>query len=69
MGALHFLDDAFILQDAVSENVAHELELYEQGGELYLRIWIGGSGADMPVVCKLTNEQAAQLADGGSKLR
>ncbi len=68
MSAQHFLDDPFIVQDAITEGVSHELELYELGGELFMHLWIGGSGANMPVICQLTKEQARQLSDGADRL-
>lgn len=48
--------------------VQHELELFQTGGDLLFRLWIGGMGADMPVERRLTKEQAQQLAQDASRL-
>ena len=68
MGALHFLEHEFALADYFTEGLAHDLELYETGGELFLRLWIGGRGADMPVLCRLSQDQAKELAEGANRL-
>jgi hypothetical protein len=68
MGAVHFLEHEFSLQDAYAKNVHHDLELFETGGELFLRIWIGGLGKNSPVVCRLTQSQASNLAEGAEAL-
>ncbi len=64
MGALHFLDHDFDLVDYHTQGVKHTLELYETGGELFLRLWINGRGSDMPVLCRVTRDQAKELAAG-----
>lgn len=69
MGALHFLDHDFNLTDDKSPTETHTLELYETGGGRYLRIWIGGRGTGNEVRCKVTKEQAVQLADAAEYLR
>lgn len=68
MGALHFLEHGTLLADHFTEGLQHELELFEMGGELFLRLWIGGIGADMPVTCRLTQAQAKELAQGAEGL-
>ena len=68
MGALHFLEHGTMLQDHFTEGLQHELELYETGGELFLRLWIGGIGANKPVLCRLSKAQAAQIAEAAEKL-
>ena len=46
MGALHFFD-AGPLPDAVKPGVTHELEVFEMGGELFVRATLSPpSGAD-----------------------
>ncbi len=68
MGALHFLEHGFLLDDHVTNGLQHELELFETGGKLFLRLWVGGIGANMPVECCLTQAQADQLAEGAQYL-
>ncbi len=68
MGAYHCLPESFVLADRERDGLRHELELFENGGELVLRVWIGGRGADMPVDCLLTKAQAEQLAQGAEAL-
>ena len=68
MGAVHFLPHAFRLPDRDRPNIQHELELMEKGGELVLRLWIGGVEANMAVECVLTKAQAEQLANGAQDL-
>lgn len=63
MGALHFIEHGTLLADHVTQGLSHELELFETGGELFLRLWIGGIGANMPVTCRVTLQQAQQLAE------
>lgn len=68
MGANHFLEHEFLLDDHVTQGVQHAVELYQTGGGLYLRLWIGGRGANMPVLCRLTQAQAKELAEGAERL-
>lgn len=68
MGALHFLEHGTLLADHFTEGLQHELELFETGGQLFLRLWIGGIGADMPVTCRLSQAQADELAKGAEAL-
>lgn len=67
MGALHFLDK-LVVPDAYDKSTSHELELFESGGRLFFRIWAGGIGANKPVVCELTPDQARQLSAGADSL-
>ena len=68
MGAAHFLDHEFHLSDLSREGIHHTLELYETGGELFLRLWIGGRGEGDGLICKLTRAQAKELAQGAERL-
>ena len=68
MGATHFLDHNFLLADYFTQGLNHDLELYETGGELFLRLWVGGRGANKPVLCRLTQAQTNQLAQGAQDL-
>lgn len=68
MGAANFLDHDFLLDDYITQGLQHHLELYETGGELFLRLWVGGRGADMPVLCRLSKAQAKELAQGAEGL-
>ena len=68
MGAVHFLEHGTLLADHFTEGLEHEVELFETGGQLFLRLWIGGIGADMPVTCRLTQAQADHLAQGAQSL-
>ena len=66
--AVNFLDHDFQLADAVTEGLQHHVDLYESGGDLFMRIWISGRGNDMPLCLKLTADQARQFADGAERL-
>jgi len=68
MGASPFLDHDFVMEDHRTQGLHHGLDLYEQGNELFLRVWIGGRGSDMPLLCRLTQAQAEQLAEGAQRL-
>ena len=68
MAALHFLEHEFSLPDAYAKAVHHDLELFEMGGERFLRLWTGGLGENKPVVCRLTKKQARDLATGADAL-
>jgi len=68
MGAVHFLPHGFRLPDRSRPDLQHELELFENGGQLFLRVWIGGIEADMAMECVLTKAQAEQLAHGAQEL-
>jgi len=68
MGAVHFLSHEFSLPDARTQGVRHVLELYEHGGQRYLRLWINGIASDMPVVCSLTKAQAEEISEGAQRL-
>jgi hypothetical protein len=68
MGALHFLEHEFSVPDAYKKDVHHDLELFEIGGELFFRLWVGGLGENKPVVCCLTKQQARDLAEGAEAL-
>ena len=68
MGALHFLEHEFSLPDAYTKDLHHDLELFEMGGDLFLRLWVGGQGENKPVVCLLTKPQAHDLAEGAEAL-
>ncbi|KUM02760.1 hypothetical protein AWB61_03075 [Chromobacterium sp. F49] len=68
MGAVHFLDDQFLLADARDDAVEHELELFETGGKRYLRIWVGGIGNGPEILCEITEEQARQLSEAAESL-
>ncbi|WP_406850109.1 hypothetical protein [Chromobacterium phragmitis] len=67
MGALHFLDE-LVVPDAYDKSTFHGLELFETEGRLFFRIWVGGIGADKPLVCELTPSQARQLSAGAEDL-
>ncbi len=68
MGALHFLDDDFITPDP-KRNTEHLVELFEQGGKLYLQIRIGRQVDDASTVtCQLTPEQARLLSEKADSL-
>lgn len=67
MGALHFLDFNFLLADYSQQGISHNLELFETGGELFLRLWVGGRGAGQPVLCRLTQAQADDLAESAQQ--
>lgn len=67
MGALHFLDD-FITPDPIRKT-EHQIELFEQGGRLYLRIRIGKSVApESTVTCQLSPGQARLLSEKAEEL-
>ncbi|KQR55649.1 hypothetical protein ASF94_04415 [Acidovorax sp. Leaf160] len=68
MGGVNFLRDSFRVRDRNTEGLQHELELVELSGELVLRVWIGGVGADMAVECVLTQAQAEEFARGAQDL-
>lgn len=68
MGADHFLEHGFVLDDHFTQGLQHGLELYSHGGELFLRLWIGGAGANMPVICRVTPKQAREIAEGSERL-
>ena len=68
MAALPFLDPPLIVKDSVTPSVSHEIELFESDGQLFIRLWIAGIAADMPVICNLTKKQAAQLSDAAECL-
>ena len=68
MGALHFLEHEFRLPDADDKDVHHDLELFEMGGERFLRLWTGGVGENKPVVCRLSKRQTEELAKGAEAL-
>lgn len=68
MGALHFLEHEFHLADLEDKAVHHTLELYETGGELFLRLWQGGRGRGKAIICKMTQAQAKELAEGAEGL-
>lgn len=64
MGALHFLNHQFLLADSAAQGTSHELELFEKGGQLYLRLRVGNTGLDQDAVCcRVTLAQAKELAD------
>ena len=64
MGALHFLEHGFCVADQKDGGVCHDVELFETGGELFIRMWVGGVSANNPVTGKMTIQQASQLAEG-----
>ncbi len=67
MGALHFLED-FITPDPI-RNTEHEVELFETGGKLFLRIRIGKQvDPESTVTCQLTPEQARLLSEKADSL-
>lgn len=68
MGTQQFLEHGFSLQDLNSPDVHHDLELYETGGELFLRLWVGGHGKDGSIICRISQSQARQLAEGAEAL-
>lgn len=68
MVAYHCLPDDFLVTDRHTDGLHHELELFENGGELVLRVWVGGRSADMPLDCLLTKAQAQQFANGAQEL-
>ena len=68
MGAHHFLDHGFTLLEHFDDSIFHELQLYEQGGEPFFRLWVGGEGKNKPILCRLTYQQARDLADGAEAL-
>ena len=68
MGAHHYLEHGFNMIDYKDDHIFHGLELYETGGELFVRVWVGGESANNPVIGKITIQQARQLADGAEAL-
>jgi hypothetical protein len=66
--ALHFLENGFEVIDWNETSIKHEIELFENGGELYIRIWEGGIKMNKPVCGKLTAEQAQALAEAAERL-
>lgn len=68
MGALNFLDHEFELQDHKNEDTKHAIDLFEHGGELYLRMWVDGRASNNPVMCILTQSQAEAFAKGAAGL-
>jgi hypothetical protein len=69
MGALHFIDPPLVGPDVTEPTVFHELELFEHGGNRFLRIKLGGNRAPSEVTMQLTRRQAAQLAQAAEGLR
>lgn len=69
MAANHFLSHNFLLPDAKKSGVKHQVELFEHGGNLYLRLWISGVvGDDNEILCMLTPAQAEEFAQGAERL-
>lgn len=68
MGAEHFLDHGFELQDAFSPDVAHGLEMFTHDGRRYIRVWNGGAGANKPLVFAVTRAQAESIASAAEEL-
>lgn len=66
--ALHFLPDHFTAPDREPPHDRHELELFEQTGQRYLRLWVGGIGKNQPVCMSLTKAQALSLAAAAEAL-
>lgn len=67
----HFLD--LQLEDALREGASHFIELYEDGGQRYLKFTTnsrspGNVGAANTFIVKLSGEQARQLEDGMARL-
>jgi hypothetical protein len=65
--AIHFLDHEFQLHDHVTDDLKHGLELFENGGQLFMRIWIGGIGANMPVICRVDPAEAREIANSAER--
>lgn len=68
MGAEHFLEHGFELQDADSPDVAHGLEMFTHGGRRYIRVWIGGAVANKPLVFGVTRAEAESIALAAEEL-
>jgi|LakMenEpi03Aug12_release.lakeMendotaPanAssembly.Ray.scaffolds.fasta_scaffold6416111_1 hypothetical protein len=66
--ALHFLEHGFEVSDCNETSIKHEIELFENGGELYIRIWKGGIKMNKPVCGRLTADQAQALAEAAGRL-
>lgn len=69
MGAHHFLEHEFDLPDGSDPSKHHTLELFENGGQRYLTLWVGGFANGQQITCKLTKAQAEALADGAESLK
>lgn len=67
MSATHFLPDPFIFFDRQDDSIHHEMELFEQGGRLFVRLWIGGVEANNPVVGEMSRQNAHTLAECAQK--
>ncbi len=63
MGFSHHLS-GLIVADGRTEGVQHEIELFDDGRGAFLRVWIGGIGADMGLTMRLSAKQAVQLQQG-----
>jgi hypothetical protein len=66
--ALHFLEHGFALPDLDHPGLTHGLELYEAGGERFLRVWVGGGKPGAQILCRLTRAQALALAEAAEGL-
>lgn len=66
--ALHFLPDHFTATDREPPHDRHELELFEQAGQRYLRLWVGGISKNQPACMGLTKAQALSLAAAAEDL-
>ncbi len=73
--ALHFLDNTGLgfmrLKGQAPNEGPHCLELFESGGELFLRVGIDGNnpgGCARELVCKLSLDDAKKLEEGAASL-
>jgi len=66
--ALHFLEHGFTAPDLNDPHVLHGLELYEAGGERFLRVWLGGRQPGDHIIARLTRRQALDLASAAEAL-
>lgn len=66
--ALHFLEPPLALLAISQPEATHHLELYEQGGERFLRLWLGGQAPGAHVIAKMTRAQALALAEAAEAL-
>lgn len=51
MGATHFLEVG-PLPDALRPNVSHSLEVYETGGELFIKVTLAAPGGSNQAYCE-----------------
>lgn len=66
--ALHFLEHDFALSSLQDPTITHRLELYEAGGQRFLRVWLGGQDPGAHFIATLTKAQALALAEAAEGL-